>query len=125
MEELAVEREPLEARKEELIERVGAAFREFNNELDFRKAMQMEAGASERKFRAVGREAEDLLRLQKALKTKEEEFKEELKFLAQGGGVMTKRGKSRLEDVMGCLEQAILAQRAETVEQIELKRLAN
>ena len=38
---------------------------------------------------------------------------------------MSKRGKSRLEDVMSCLEQAIGAQRAETVEQIELKRLAN
>ena len=57
MEELAQEREPLEARKEELIERVGTAFKEFNTELDFRKAMQMEAGASERKFHAVGREA--------------------------------------------------------------------
>ena len=83
--------------------------------MDFSKAMQMESGNSERKFHAVGREAEDLLRLQKALKAKEVEFKDELRFLAQGS-VMTKRGKSRLEDVMDCLEKAIAAQRAETVE---------
>ena len=67
MEELAAEREPLEARKAALTARVASTFREFNEELDYRRALEAEAGHSERRFRAVGREVEELAALQSAL----------------------------------------------------------
>ncbi len=70
----------------------------------------------------MGREAEQLIKLVRALKAKEVMFAEELRLMTKGE---MRRGKGRLREVIGCMEKVVEARSAEAVERVELQRVVS